>query len=345
MKRREVGASQWCLKMHAAFLSERSMSVKLGTVLSEPRPVTGGAVQGSVLGVLDHNIVLNNLDDDLLSIYVAKYIDDMTLIDTVDNSVPTVIDNSPSRPLHTINPEETQNAFNSICRRAAVKGLKINDQKTQLLSVSSGYYTTKAVIKDASLNEIYSSPTLKMLGYTFSETPTVQAQLDYLMRKANKRLFLLLNFKRSGVPKDKLKDLYGTMNRYILEYTSNVYHPQLNKGQSNQLEKIQKRCLRIIYGYEHDYATLLNMSGLQTLEERRVNSFDKFTKNTAKNPKYNHWFPINPAERTGRNTNKYLEETATGTRLYNSPIFSMRRHLNRTSTLEQIDLTGFFNLP
>ena len=66
------------------------------------------------------------------------------------------------------------------------------------------------------------------------------------------------------------------------------------------------------------------MSGLQTLEERRNISFDKFTANTAKNPKYSHWFPTNPAERTGRNTNKYLEETATGTRLYNSPIFSMR---------------------
>ena len=81
----------------------------------------------------------------------------------------------------------------------------------------------------------------------------MQAQLDHLMRKANKRMFLLINFKRSGVPKDKLRDLYGAMTRSILEYTSNVYHSQLNKGQSNQLEQIQKRCLRIIYGYEYDY--------------------------------------------------------------------------------------------
>ena len=107
----EVGASSWCLKMHATFLSERSMSVKLGTVLSEPLPVTGGAVQGSVLGVLDHNVVLNNLDDDLLSIYIAKYVDDMTLIDMVDNTVQTVVDTSPVKPLHTIYPEKTQEAF------------------------------------------------------------------------------------------------------------------------------------------------------------------------------------------------------------------------------------------
>ena len=37
----EVGASNWLLKMHAAFLTDRSMSVKIGTVLSNPRIVTG----------------------------------------------------------------------------------------------------------------------------------------------------------------------------------------------------------------------------------------------------------------------------------------------------------------
>ena len=106
--------------MHAAFLTERTMSAKIGTTLSDPRPVTGGAVQGSVLGVLDHTVVLNNLNDGLLDIYIAKYIrvDDMTLIDTVDNSVATQIDTTGNRPLHTISPEKTQAAFRSINNKA-----------------------------------------------------------------------------------------------------------------------------------------------------------------------------------------------------------------------------------
>ena len=70
------------------------MSVKIGMVMSKPREVTGRAVQGSVLGVLDHNVVLNNLDDDLLDVYVAKYIDDMTIIDTVNQTVRTEIDST-----------------------------------------------------------------------------------------------------------------------------------------------------------------------------------------------------------------------------------------------------------
>ena len=70
--REVLGANNWLLKMHAAFLTGTTMSVKIGTVQSKPKIVTGGAVQGSVLGVLDHNVVLNNLDDDVLDVYVGN---------------------------------------------------------------------------------------------------------------------------------------------------------------------------------------------------------------------------------------------------------------------------------
>ena len=57
----KLQASQWCIDMHAAFLTNRTMRVKVGDVLSDPVPVTGGAVLGSVLGVLDHNTVLEDI--------------------------------------------------------------------------------------------------------------------------------------------------------------------------------------------------------------------------------------------------------------------------------------------
>ena len=123
-----------------------------------------------------------------------------------------------------------------ISNKAAAKGLKINTQKTQILSVSSGFYTTKAVIKDGEGTEIESSDSQKILGYTVSNAPTIQAQLDYLIRKSNKRLFLLIHYKRSRVPTARLRDVYVALNKSILEYTSNVYHSQINIGQSNEVE-------------------------------------------------------------------------------------------------------------
>ena len=53
-----LGASQWVIDMHAAFLTDRMMQVKVGNTLSPRLHVTGGAVQGSVLGVMDHNAVM-----------------------------------------------------------------------------------------------------------------------------------------------------------------------------------------------------------------------------------------------------------------------------------------------
>ena len=66
------------------------MSVKLGNILSKPQKVTGVAVQGSVLGVLDHNVVLNDPDNGVHdNLYIAKNINDMTLIDAIPNKPPT----------------------------------------------------------------------------------------------------------------------------------------------------------------------------------------------------------------------------------------------------------------
>ena len=343
----DVGASKWLLYMHAAFLRDRTMSVRIGTMMSDKLAVTGGAVQGSVLGVLDHNVVLNDLDKDLPdSIYLAKYVDDLTLVETVSNTVTTSIDNSGNRQLHSIKPADSQQAFNMIKRRAEAKGLEINSKKTQILSVSSAYYDTKAELStNEAQNEIVSADNeLKMLGFIFSKDPTVASQIQNIVRKANKRYFILLKYKKYGINKDRLRDVYTSILRSVLEYSAPAYHSQLTKAQTNLLEKVQKRCLRLIYGYEKTYEDLLVEARLETLESRRTVLFNKFAAKTVKNQKYSAWFPPKPETRPTRSSQKYLEEHASGNRLYNSPIYTMRRTLNSSDNTQQIDLSGFFTV-
>ena len=133
--------------------------------------------------------------------------------------------------------------------------------------------------------------------------------------------------------------------RSCLEYSSPVYHSQLNQHQKNQLEKVQKRSLRLIYGYDKTYEDLLRESGLNKLEDRRTLQFNRFAEKAIKNQKYNHWFPPNNNLRSGRHTHRYLEETSLGNRLYKSPIYAMRRYLNKTEDKLSTDLTGLFNTP
>ena len=164
-----------------------------------------------------------------------------------------------------------------------------------------------------------------------------------LIRRANKQYFALIKYKRAGIPKEKLKEVYVSIMRSVLEYSSNVYHSQLNRHLTDLLERMPKRVLRLIYGYEKLYVDLLQKSQLGSLEQRREKNLVKFAQKTLINPKYEpRWFPERELIRRNRNTTPYIEETATGSRLYKSPVYTMRRILNGNHTNEEIDLSGLF---
>ena len=93
--------------MHAAFLQNRRMRVKIGNVLSEEIIVTGGAVQGSVLGVLDHNAVVEFVDEDVDQ-DIFKYIDDLTLAEQIPKDTDSLIDNTGGVQTHYFRPLQTQ---------------------------------------------------------------------------------------------------------------------------------------------------------------------------------------------------------------------------------------------
>ena len=133
--------------------------------------------------------------------------------------------------------------------------------------------------------------------------------------------------------------------RIPLLYT--VYHSQLNQYQINLLERVQKRSLRAIYGYQHTYEHLLELSGLERLQTRRQTAFEKFTNKTLENPKYQSWFPLKTHVREVRNIRPYIEENAITQRLYRSPLYAMRRYLNDHRPVEPNfdDLSGAFNKP
>ena len=155
--------------MHAAFLPDRSMSVKVGNIVSEKRPVTGGAVQGSILGVLDHNAVIEFVDEGF-SVHSEKYVDDMTTLEMIPRNTRYYMDEAYETRLY--HAEETEKSIEKLKRTCEEKNLKINTSKTQLLTISANREATMAWINEGD-GEIVSGKELKLLGFYFSERPNV----------------------------------------------------------------------------------------------------------------------------------------------------------------------------
>ena len=88
---RRLEAPQWIINMHAAFLKGQKMRVKVGSVLSEDVDVTGGAVQGSILGIMEHNATLEEIDEEI-TIKSEKYVEAMTLYHPIKCKAPAMIE-------------------------------------------------------------------------------------------------------------------------------------------------------------------------------------------------------------------------------------------------------------
>ena len=149
--------------------------------------------------------------------------------------------------------------------------------------------------------------------------------------KSYSRVSLLTKLKYVGVNIEDLIEVYVLYIRSLTEYCSVVFHSRLTVEDSDSLERIQKCCLRIILGDNYvSYIAALEMTGLQTLHQRREARCLNFALKAIDHPVNCRLFPLNPE--TGqdtRNNEKFSVNFArTGTYMRSS-IPDNQRRLNR----------------
>ena len=96
--------------------------------------------------------------------------------------------------------------------------------------------------------------------------------MNNLYKKVAKRLYSLVMLKRAALSINDMVTYYIAMIRPVMEYCCQVWHSRLTTSQTELLESVQKRALRIIYSSPHftdDYGSLLQISKLETLYTRR----------------------------------------------------------------------------
>ena len=103
--------------------------------------------------------------------------------------------------------------------------------------------------------------------------------------------------------------LYASTIRPVIEYPCPVYGLMMTASQAEDIEKMQQRVLKIVYGYKVSYKKALEISKLPTMAARRQSISERFTNRVAANPKWSGWFPENPHKNYQlREVMKYKEE-------------------------------------
>ena len=179
--------------------------------------------------------------------------------------------------------------------------------------------------------KIESTEELKILGFMFGQNPSVLTHVNYMLKKAKKTLWIIRHLKKSGLGSADLLKAFNALVRPSLEYAVPTYHSMLNATMSNEIEKVQMRACKIIFGWESDYQKLLEDETLESLEDRRKKITLKFAQKTEKNERFSDWFPRNEPSRNLRNNPKFIEKFARTDRLKKVHFFYMRRALNEES--------------
>ena len=261
---------------------------------------------------------------------VKAYIDDFNVVEKVRAS--TALGHfTEEKTTYQVCSSQSQDIFVNVKTTAEDIGMIVNDKKTQLLCIShKGKDLRSFIYADDPPSKIVSKDSLKILGFTFGNTPDVALNTREIIKKFITNLWSMRFLKQAGMGQSDLLFTYKTLLRPTLDFAAPTYHPLLNSEQTNELERLQMRAMKIVYGEAVSYREVVENGCIETLFERRETLLEKFALKTEKNENFREkWFVENHlVTHDLRHREKYFIPRFRTERAYRSPIIAMRKLLN-----------------
>jgi hypothetical protein len=250
---------------------------------------------------------------------LMKFIDDYDVVEEVEEVQGELV----------VRAVKTELMLEKIVRNSEVLGMKVNGSKTQLIAISTGSKSIRATIKSGT-EEIESGDSLTLLGFVFGPKPDASLYVKNLVQKFHSKIWVVRNLMKAGWNKHDVCKLYKTVVLSTLEYLSPVYHSLLSVAQEKQLENMQKKSLKMIFGWDLQYEDLLVAAGLESLKTRREKRVVRFARKCEKNERFfKLWLEPNVTEVNTRHPNKYKEAKAKTMREDRNPVNYLTKVLNR----------------
>ena len=157
----------------------------------------------------------------------------------------------------------------------------------------------------------------------------MDAHVEYVKKSVRSRLWTIRNLKNSGFTSEELVRVFITIIRPVFEYAVVVYHSSITDEQDEDLENLQNKALKMIFGPGTSAREMRRQAGIETLRARREHLCDKFAEKCAAMPAFGHWFVKKTSRTSARfKAETYVETKARCERLKNSPLHYFRRRLN-----------------
>lgn len=124
---------------------------------------------------------------------------------------------------------------------------QLNLEKTKELTISFSRFPQHFDPVTVDGTQIQATTSSKLLGLIINNTLTWNNHVDSLIKKAARKIYLLVQLKRVRVPVEDLVAYYCACIRSSLDYACPVFHYSLPQYLQSELESVQKRALACIF--------------------------------------------------------------------------------------------------
>ena len=349
----------WLLKILISYLTERSMVLKFRGAVSTPRTLPGSAPQGVFLGCFFFMVKFNGsllrpsvprpfqkpepLMHSKATSCTVKYIDDASQACSVKlkKSLNKIDIADRPRPLeyfehtgYTLCPDnQLQEDLDNLKTFTDENLMVINQKKTQIMK-----FNFRKSLDFPPIFTIGNGPQLevvnqtKLVGIVISDNLKWSAHVDYMVKRANKKIWLLRRMKILKLDSDILLDFYFKEVRSILEFGVSVWNSGITNKMKEEIERIQKICVNIILcdtEWEIPYEVGCTLLGIEPLVFRRQDLCTRFIQKASLDPRHDDMFSRNTNPFNTRNEKPiYKEFNCRRNRFFDSPLCYLTRLLN-----------------
>ena len=162
--------------------------------------------------------------------------------------------------------------------------LVINHSKSKVILFNQAHkfdFLSKVKLVENQYLEVVEE--VKLLGVTVSSNLKWHAHVADVCKRAHAKLWLIRRLINLNATTEILLDLYYKQVRSLMEYAAPLWSPGLTESDKEELERLQKSAFSIIFKSESkSYSRLLSKLNRKSLDQRRLDIYQKFANNSEK---------------------------------------------------------------